>query len=104
MAAALCLGAAGVWTGTLWLASRESDVDMIIKERLIASSAEDTDLEVDLHDDARAQVPMDHRVEEARGPRPATGAPIRCSSARRIQGANDNRRGDLAAGGWPARA
>jgi len=31
LAAALCLGAAGVWTGTLWLASRESDVDMIVK-------------------------------------------------------------------------
>ncbi len=42
VAAALCLGAAGVWTGTLWLASRESDVDMIIKERLIASTADDT--------------------------------------------------------------
>ena len=34
LAAALCLGASGVWTGTLWLASRESDVDMIVKEKL----------------------------------------------------------------------
>jgi NAD(P)H-dependent flavin oxidoreductase YrpB (nitropropane dioxygenase family) len=42
LAAALCLGAAGVWTGTLWLASRESDVDMIIKEKLLAATAEDT--------------------------------------------------------------
>jgi len=31
LAAALCLGAAGVWTGTLWLASRESDSSMVIK-------------------------------------------------------------------------
>ena len=42
LAAALCLGAAGVWTGTLWLACRESDVDIIIKEKLLAASAEDT--------------------------------------------------------------
>ena len=42
LAAALCLGASGVWTGTLWLASRESDEDMIIKEKLLAATAEDT--------------------------------------------------------------
>ena len=28
--AALCLGASGVWTGTLWLASRESGAGVII--------------------------------------------------------------------------
>ena len=37
LAAALCLGASGVWTGTLWLACRESDVDMLIKERLVVA-------------------------------------------------------------------
>ena len=42
LAAALCLGAAGVWTGTVWLTSRESDVDMIIKEKLLAATADDT--------------------------------------------------------------
>ena len=42
LAAALCLGAAGVWTGTLWLASRESDVDMIVKEKMLAATADDT--------------------------------------------------------------
>lgn len=42
LAAALCLGAAGVWSGTLWLASRESDVDMIIKEKILAATEEDT--------------------------------------------------------------
>ena len=42
LAAALCLGAAGVWTGTVWLASRESDSDMIVKEKLIAATADDT--------------------------------------------------------------
>ncbi len=42
LAAALCLGAEGVWTGTLWLACRESDEPMIKKEMLLAASAEDT--------------------------------------------------------------
>jgi len=42
LAAAITLGAAGVWTGTVWLTSRESDVDMIIKEKLLKATAEDT--------------------------------------------------------------
>jgi NAD(P)H-dependent flavin oxidoreductase YrpB (nitropropane dioxygenase family) len=42
LAGAIALGASGVWTGTLWLASRESDVDMRVKELLIAATAEDT--------------------------------------------------------------
>jgi NAD(P)H-dependent flavin oxidoreductase YrpB (nitropropane dioxygenase family) len=42
LAAALCLGAAGVWTGTLWLASRESDDSMTVKEKVMLSTAEDT--------------------------------------------------------------
>lgn len=42
LAGAIALGASGVWTGTLWLASRESDVDMIMKEKLLKATAEDT--------------------------------------------------------------
>jgi NAD(P)H-dependent flavin oxidoreductase YrpB (nitropropane dioxygenase family) len=42
LAAALCLGASGVWTGTLWLASKESDKDAIIKQKLIDAGADDT--------------------------------------------------------------
>lgn len=42
LAAALALGASGVWTGTLWLASRESDVNLPLKERLIEASCTDT--------------------------------------------------------------
>ncbi len=42
LAAALCLGAAGVWTGTIWLTARESDTDMIIKEKILAATEEDT--------------------------------------------------------------
>ena len=42
LAAALCLGAAGIWSGSIWLASRESDMSMLMKERLIEATEEDT--------------------------------------------------------------
>lgn len=43
LAGAIALGAAGVWTGTVWLPSRESDVNMILKEKLIQAKATDTE-------------------------------------------------------------
>ena len=43
LAGALVLGAAGVWTGTVWLASRESDVNMALKEKLLKANATDTE-------------------------------------------------------------
>jgi NAD(P)H-dependent flavin oxidoreductase YrpB (nitropropane dioxygenase family) len=42
LAGAIALGASGVWTGTLWLASRESDREMVIKEKILAAKATDT--------------------------------------------------------------
>ena len=42
IAAALCLGAAGVWTGTIWLASKESQKDPIIKRKIIDAGTDDT--------------------------------------------------------------
>jgi len=42
LAAALCLGAAGVWTGTIWLTSQESDEHPVLKQKLLAAGAEDT--------------------------------------------------------------
>ncbi len=97
LAAALCLGAAGVWTGTLWLASRESDADMIIKEKLLHATAEDT-----VH--SRAISGMTMRTlkcpwtdEWAKPDAPPTlPAPYQMLlSSDYIQGANDNRREDL---------
>ena len=41
LAGAITLGAAGVWTGTVWLASRESDLNQPLKERLIEVETED---------------------------------------------------------------
>lgn len=41
LAAALTMGAVGVWTGTIWLATHESETEMFLKQRLIESRAED---------------------------------------------------------------
>ena len=41
LAAALCLGAVGVWTGTIWLTARESDTDLIVKEKILAATERD---------------------------------------------------------------
>ena len=42
LAGAISLGASGVWTGTVWLTSRESDTEMVIKEKLLEATAEHT--------------------------------------------------------------
>ena len=41
MAAAMCLGAAGVWCGSVWLTTAESDVDPAIKQKIIAATSAD---------------------------------------------------------------
>jgi len=41
LAAAIAMGAAGVWTGTVWLATHESETEMFLKQRLVDSQAED---------------------------------------------------------------
>lgn len=41
LAGALAMGADGVWTGTIWLATNESATEMFIKQRLIDAGAED---------------------------------------------------------------
>jgi NAD(P)H-dependent flavin oxidoreductase YrpB (nitropropane dioxygenase family) len=42
MAAALALGAKGVWCGSVWLPTAESDLLPVLKRRLVAAAAEDT--------------------------------------------------------------
>jgi NAD(P)H-dependent flavin oxidoreductase YrpB (nitropropane dioxygenase family) len=42
MAAAMCLGAQGVWTGSIWLASRESSTDPNVVDRFITMTSSDT--------------------------------------------------------------
>lgn len=42
LAAALAMGAQGVWTGTIWLASREHALDPLLTEQLLHAGSEDT--------------------------------------------------------------
>ena len=42
MAAAMALGAEGVWTGSVWLLTVESNVSQAVRERLIAARSRDT--------------------------------------------------------------
>lgn len=97
LAAALCLGASGVWTGTLWLASRESDADMIVKEKLIAASAADTSWSKSISGMTMRvlECPWTEAWAKPDAP-PVLPAPYQMLlSADYIQGANDHRRADL---------
>ena len=42
MAAAMALGAQGVWMGSIWLTTKESDAEPIVTERLLAATSNDT--------------------------------------------------------------
>lgn len=97
LAAALCLGASGVWTGTLWLASRESDIDMIIKERLLAATVEDTSYSTSISGMTMRVLDCPWTEEWSKPEAPdALPAPYQMLlSADYLQGANDNRREDL---------
>jgi NAD(P)H-dependent flavin oxidoreductase YrpB (nitropropane dioxygenase family) len=41
MAACMAMGAAGVWTGSVWLATRESETSEIFREKMIEASSRD---------------------------------------------------------------
>jgi NAD(P)H-dependent flavin oxidoreductase YrpB (nitropropane dioxygenase family) len=42
IAAAIALGAAGVWTGSVWLMTEESETDATVREKFAAASSADT--------------------------------------------------------------
>ena len=42
VAAALALGAAGVWTGSIWLTTTESELPPLLREKMLQASATDT--------------------------------------------------------------
>ena len=42
MAASMALGAAGVWTGSVWLTTAEAETEPIVKEKFLAASSSDT--------------------------------------------------------------
>lgn len=42
MAGCMAMGAAGVWTGSVWLATPESDLSPVLQEKIVASGSRDT--------------------------------------------------------------
>ena len=42
MAACMALGAAGAWTGSVWLTTSESDVSEVIRDKMLAATSRDT--------------------------------------------------------------
>ena len=42
MAAAMALGASGVWCGSVWLTTLEAETHPVVKEKFLAATAEDT--------------------------------------------------------------
>jgi NAD(P)H-dependent flavin oxidoreductase YrpB (nitropropane dioxygenase family) len=42
MAACMALGAAGAWTGSVWLTTAESDVSQILRDKMFAATSRDT--------------------------------------------------------------
>src|SRR6266436_151171 len=42
MAACMALGAAGAWTGSVWLTTAESDLSEILRKKMLAATARDT--------------------------------------------------------------
>lgn len=42
MAAAMAMGAAGAWTGSVWLTTTEAETNPIVKEKMLAASSRDT--------------------------------------------------------------
>lgn len=41
MAAAMALGASGVWTGSVWLTTEEAETDPVVKQKFLAASSSD---------------------------------------------------------------
>ena len=97
LAAALCLGAAGVWTGTVWLASEESDVDPLVKERILRAGADDTTRTATISGKTMRVLRCPWTEEWAGDEAPALlPSPYQMLlSSHYLQGANDARRADL---------
>ncbi len=97
LAAALCLGAVGVWTGTVWLASDESDVDPLVKQRILGASGADTTRSSTISGKAMRVLDCPWIVEWESGDAPEIlQSPHQMLlTSHYLQGANDARRADL---------
>jgi NAD(P)H-dependent flavin oxidoreductase YrpB (nitropropane dioxygenase family) len=97
LAAALCLGAAGVWTGTAWLASIESDIEPVVKERIKAASADDTSRNPFISGKTMRvlRCPWTDEWDKPDAPPPLESPYQMLLSSEYIQASNDHLRGDL---------
>ena len=73
IAAALAMGAQGVWTGSIWLTVAESDMTPLVIEKLLAADSTQTVRSRALIGQARA--PAAHRVDRRLGPPRLPGLP-----------------------------
>ena len=97
LAASLCLGAAGVWTGTGWLTTEESDVDPLIKDRILAAEGAETTRSPSISGKTMRvlRCPWTDAWDRSEAPLPL-GSPYQMMlSSGYLQGANDARRLDL---------
>lgn len=97
LAAALCLGAVGVWTGTVWLASFESDIDEIVKERILSATGDDTTRSASISGKTMRVLKCPWTEEWSKpGAPPVLRSPYQMLlTSSYLQGANDHRRADL---------
>ncbi|MAG32569.1 MAG: monooxygenase [Deltaproteobacteria bacterium] len=97
LAAALCLGAVGVWVGTAWLASEESDLDPILIERILESTGDDTTRSRAISGKTMRVLDCPWTSEWERPEAPEfLGSPYQMLlTSNYLQGANDARRPDL---------
>lgn len=97
VAAALCLGAVGVWVGTAWLACNESNLDPIVIERILSSSGDDTVRSRAISGKTMRVLDCPWTSEWNRPDAPEfLGSPYQMLlTSNYLQGANDARRPDL---------
>ncbi len=97
LAASLCLGAAGAWVGTAWLASRESDIDPIVKERILSADGAETTRSASISGKTMRvlRCPWTEVWDADDAPQLLESPYQMLLTSRYLQGANDARRPDL---------
>lgn len=97
LAASLCLGASGIWAGTVWLASEESDVDPIVKERILAADGSQTTRTACISGKTMRvlQCPWTDEWTHEDAPEVLQSPYQMLLTSHYLQGANDARRSDL---------
>jgi NAD(P)H-dependent flavin oxidoreductase YrpB (nitropropane dioxygenase family) len=97
LAAALCLGASGVWTGTAWLLSNESDIEPVVKERIRKAGSDDTSRNPYISGKTMRvlRCPWTEEWDKPEAPKVLKSPYQMLLSSEYIQASNDHLRGDL---------